>query len=100
MSNYRTKPIHSSWSEVLELFNPDFQMHGKFPHSQNAFIEWAKSFGVIIDSGNFSSLKSKPLSPFLKLAIRAWCAQRPYETTTEEGEGDGEGLDGSFNTNQ
>ncbi len=98
MSNYRKKEVHESWNEILPNFNPNFQIHGKFPHSQNSFLDWCRSFGVEIDPANFSTLKTKPITAFIKVAILAWAAQRPYKVTPEEWVGDGEGLDGSQNT--
>ena len=98
MSNNRTKPIHPSWDEVLPNFDSEFEVNGRFPHSQNSFLKWCKSFGVEIDAANFSTLKTKPLGQFTKVAILAWVAQRPAEISHEDWVGDGLGLDGSFNT--
>jgi hypothetical protein len=83
MSNNRTKPIHPSWDEVLPNFNSEFEVNGRFPHSQNSFLKWCKSFGVEIDAANFSTLKTKPLGQFTKVAILAWVAQRPVEAVVK-----------------
>lgn len=75
----RTRPIHESWNKVLELFdstNPQ--------RSQGAFCRWSG-----VKPATFSNWKNKPLTDDVERWILEW-----------HWIGDGEGLDGSMNTNQ
>lgn len=75
----RVHPIHESWNKVLSLFdstNPQ--------RSQNAFCAWAD-----IKPATFSNWKNKPLTDDVESWILEW-----------NWIGDGEGLEGSWNTNQ
>ena len=75
----RVHPIHESWNKVLQLFdstNPK--------RSQGAFCRWAD-----IKPATFSNWKNKPLSD----DVERWILEWAYI-------GDGQGLDGSQNTNQ
>ena len=75
----RTRPIHESWNEVLKLFNPNAPTR-----SQRAFCAW-----VNVNPASFSTWQTKPISDIMEQMIRKW-----HQI------GDGEGLDGSQNTNQ
>lgn len=74
----RTRPIHESWDEVLTKFKP---VPGK---SQGAFCDWAG-----LKRATFSAMQCKPLLSHIELWIGEWLYI-----------GDGQGLDGSMNTNQ
>lgn len=58
----RTRPIHESWNEVLDLFNPNDLMC-----SQRAFCAWAD-----INRGTFSSWQVKPLTDDVERFILEW----------------------------
>ncbi len=75
----RTNPVHESWEPYLKHFNPSDPTR-----SQGAFARW---LGVL--SSSISAAKKKPITLTLEQAIKEWVYI-----------GDGEGLDGSWNTNQ
>ena len=75
----RIRPIHPSWEKVLKLFDSSNPQR-----SQGAFCRWAN-----INRSMFSTWKTKPLLSHVENWILEW-----------EYIGDGEGLDGSMNTNQ
>ena len=78
----RESPIHPSWADYVKHFNPTNPTR-----SQGAFCRWSG-----IRSSSLSAAKRKPISDRLELKISEWLEILWI--------GDGEGLDGSMNTNQ
>lgn len=74
----RTRPIHESWNEALKFFDSSNPQR-----SQGAFCRWAG-----IKPATFSNWKNKPLTD----DVERWILEWDYI-------GDGQGLDGSQNTN-
>jgi hypothetical protein len=60
-----TRPIHESWNEILELFNPNDK-----ERSQGAFCRWSG-----IDRASFSSKQCKPLRDDTERFILEWDAK-------------------------
>lgn len=80
----RTRPIHESWNEVLKKFKP---VPGK---SQGAFCDWVELNHLAkLNRATFSAMQIKPIKPEIEKLINKWLYI-----------GDGQGLDGSMNTNQ
>lgn len=80
----RTRPIHESWNEVLKKFKP---IPGK---SQGAFCDWVELNHLAkLNRSTFSAMQIKPIKPEIEKLINKWLYI-----------GDGQGLDGSMNTNQ
>ena len=77
----RESPIHPSWADYVKHFNPTDPTR-----SQNAFCNWAK-----IKPSSLSAAKRKPITDRMELKISEWLEMLWI--------GDGEGLDGSWNTN-
>lgn len=75
----RTRPVHPSWNGTLENFDSTNPLR-----SQGAFCRWAG-----INRATFSAMQCKPLLSHIELWISEWLYI-----------GDGQGLDGSMNTNQ
>ena len=75
------RPIHPSWDNYTKHFNPYDPTR-----SQNAFCNWAK-----IRPSSLSAAKRKPITDRMELKISEWLEMLWI--------GDGEGLDGSMNTN-
>ena len=78
----RTHDIHPSWNGYIENFNPTDPTR-----SQGAFCRWSG-----IRSSSLSAAKRKPITDRMELKISEWLEMLWI--------GDGEGLDGSWNTNQ
>ena len=78
----RTHAVHPSWNGYIEHFNPTDPTR-----SQGAFCRWAK-----IRPSSLSAAKRKPITDRIELKISEWLEMLWI--------GDGQGLDGSFNTNQ
>lgn len=75
----RLRPIHPSWEPVLQNFDSTDPQR-----SQGAFCRWAN-----LNRGTFSAMQIKPIKPEIEKLINKWLYV-----------GDGQGLDGSMNTNQ
>lgn len=76
------RPIHPSWADYVKHFNPTDPTR-----SQGAFCRWSG-----IRSSSLSAAKRKPITDRMELKISEWLEMLWI--------GDGEGLDGSWNTNQ
>ena len=74
-----SKPIHESWSEISKLFDSS-----SFYRSRRAFCRWAG-----INYSTFSAMQRRPLGDDVESWVLEW-----------NWIGDGEGLEGSWNTNQ
>ena len=74
-----TTTIHESWNEISKLFDSS-----SFYRSRRAFCRWAN-----IHYATFSAMQRRPLKDETESQIKQW-----------HWIGDGQGLDGSFNTNQ
>ena len=75
----RTHDVHPSWTDYVTHFDPTNP-----ERSQGAFCRWAD-----IKPATFSNWKNKPLRD----DVERWILEWHYI-------GDGQGLDGSMNTNQ
>ena len=73
-----TNPIHESWNEIFKLFDSS-----SFYRSRRAFCRWAD-----IHYATFSAMQRRPLKKETESQIKRW-----------HWIGDGQGLDGSMNTN-
>lgn len=76
------RPIHPSWADYVTYFDPTNP-----ERSQNAFCRWAG-----MRPSSLSAAKRKPITDRMELKISEWLEMLWI--------GDGEGLDGSWNTNQ
>ena len=61
----RTRPVHTSWEEILKLFNPNDK-----ERSQGAFCRWSG-----INRASFSSKQVKPLGDDMERFILEWDAK-------------------------
>lgn len=78
----RTHDVHPSWSDYVAHFDPTNP-----ERSQGAFCRWSG-----IRASSLSAAKRKPITDRMELKISEWLEMLWI--------GDGEGLDGSWNTNQ